>query len=218
MWQLGSEPDPTRPLRSEPVRRDEVLVDKSSWTILTMPLDTWTRERRSDGYWTEQWLVGDPVLWRSVIEELAAEHEAAVARHEALRALAKGWGIARWLPLPPEAEAYFAGAIVRVYGAWEYTCQHCGVGYLGCYGRPRLYVCSDRCKREREKTLKRQWRAANPPDSQQKNAIRMKRRAAARAGRVCEHCGTPIAAARSTKRFCSDICRVRHSRPPVALQ
>jgi hypothetical protein len=174
--------------------------------------------RKSQRLGADWWLVGDPALWRSVLEELAAEHAAAVARHEAFyeQARANGWGIARWmtqpLPGPPQAEAY-------EYRLREYICAHCSGGYLGCSWRqPRLYVCSDRCKREREKTLRRQWRAANPPDSQQKNAIRMKRRAAARAGRVCEHCGVPLEAARSRKRFCSDVCRVRHSRPSVALQ
>ncbi len=54
--------------------------------------------------------------------------------------------------------------------------------------------CSERCERRR------------------KNAGRVRalseRRAEARAGRLCNHCGGPIDAARSTKRFCSPRCRV----------
>ena len=34
----------------------------------------------------------------------------------------------------------------------------------------------------------------------------------ARAGRTCQHCGKAIEAARSTRRFCSDICRVKAHR------
>jgi hypothetical protein len=41
------------------------------------------------------------------------------------------------------------------------------------------------------------------------HARRTAQRAEARAGRQCEHCGVAIAATRSPRRFCSDICRVK---------
>jgi hypothetical protein len=48
------------------------------------------------------------------------------------------------------------------------------------------------------------------------NAARAARRLAARAGRVCEHCGAALATRRSTMRFCSTLCRVtaHRRRPP----
>jgi hypothetical protein len=98
---------------------------------------------------------------------------------------------------------------LREVDAREYICDHCGAGYLGIEltGHQRVLVCSNRCQRERQKARQRRWRVDHPSDSQSKNAKRMARRAEARSGRVCEHCGGPIEAARTTKRFCSDICR-----------
>jgi hypothetical protein len=215
MWQLGSDPDPTRPLRTAPVRREEVLLDKGRWQLLTMPLGTWTREERlwfttDDGVQiTRGYMVGDAALWRSVLEELAAEHAAAADRRKSFyeKALREGWGIAPWMtePMPSLPEPVF-----DLWRLREYSCYHCGAGYLGPRGR--VYVCSDHCGRDRRKTRKRKWRQDNPLLSQQINAARTARRAEARASRVCEHCGVPISADRSTRRFCSDICRVRAHR------
>lgn len=81
----------------------------------------------------------------------------------------------------------------------EYRCHQCGTRFLapdlpGTMAR----VCSAKCLEERG--IKGQ---------QASNAARTKQRAEARTGRTCEHCGEAIEAARSTRRFCSDLCRVR---------
>jgi hypothetical protein len=73
-------------------------------------------------------------------------------------------------------------------------------------------MCSNRSANAHRKRVYQAWRLDNPRDPETVNPTRAKRRAEARADRKCEHCGKPIDAERSTKRFCSDSCRVRHSR------
>jgi len=50
-----------------------------------------------------------------------------------------------------------------------------------------------------------------------KSTKRAQERAAKRAGRTCEHCGKPIVAQRSTRRTCSDACRVAARRAKGAV-
>jgi hypothetical protein len=187
-------PDPTRPLRNEPVRRDEVRIYAASgyprWRM-TMPIGTFRRVERDEfsasmkKTYTWKYLVGDPALWEAL---LAAEKRS----------------------VKPE---------IPEFDGFEYHCQQCDRRFLsGRLHGNQVPLCSNRCERDRQNAWRRRWRERNPADYRLINAARTARRAEARAGRMCEHCGTPIAAARSTKRFCSDVCRVRHSRPPVALQ
>ncbi len=78
--------------------------------------------------------------------------------------------------------------------------------------RSRHRVCSNHCEHERRAMLRRQRRRDNPPPSWQAHAARTAQRAATREGRQCAHCGVPIEAARSTRRFCSNVCRVKAHR------
>lgn len=218
-------PDLTRPLRTDPVRRDEVLID-SEWQLLTTPLGTWTSETRpwftgNDGQQhTEKMLVGDSALWQPLLDELTpalatefVERQKAIieetAQHPQLRAVLSAPKKRR----VPKPEFGFREAI-------EYVCESCCGRYLGraLFGNKqrRVRVCSNRCERARRNALQRQWRRYHPPDYEEINAARAARRAEARAGRTCEHCGQSLVeAARSTRRFCSDICRVMwHHRSP----
>ena len=66
----GFEPDETRPLRSEPVRREEVMINDRE-QLLTMPIGTFRFEHREleahprsgpPFRYTEDWLIGDAAL------------------------------------------------------------------------------------------------------------------------------------------------------------
>jgi hypothetical protein len=226
------DPDPESPLRSEPVQRDEVRFEvrlerwwvgqwvrgwQRHYELWTMPLGTFRREERQLFDWPAiAWFVGDPVLWRSLWDEVATNLAADYA--EELRfyqqhpdfARLRGWPREWWLPQVPE---------LREAQTRQYVCEHCGRGYVGIQLRgDQLCFCSNRCERERRNAQQRQWRENNPPDYRIVNAARTARRAEARAGRVCEYCGAPIEAARSTRRFCSDICRVRQHRAGSVLR
>ena len=143
MWQTPSALDLTRPLRSDPVRRQEVFVHPRRWRLLTMPLGTYTREEHADR--ASPVLVGDLALWAAVLNEMAAEHAAATAvRRQAYeQALSNGWRPAPWMTqsLPFEAQPLFDAPWVR-----EYVCEVCGVGFLGVtyyrYWHSRYRVCS----------------------------------------------------------------------------
>jgi hypothetical protein len=218
-YMFSFEPDLTRPLRADPVRREEVLIDR--WELATMPLGTFRLEERSHASittpgtsWTDLWLVGDPVLWQPVLDEVAAEMTRQCQEIERWRRENPDlWGPPRVRSLPkPE----FRHRSMR-----EYRCDHCGCRHLGLERHPRnvrrvrVWVCSNRCERDRRSAQQRQWRKRF--DYQSDNSARAFSRAAAREGLVCEHCGQPFEAARSTRRFCSDICRVKwHRRPQRA--
>jgi endogenous inhibitor of DNA gyrase (YacG/DUF329 family) len=49
------------------------------------------------------------------------------------------------------------------------------------------------------------------------NAVRGEHRAESRAGLVCQHCGGPVAAQRSSRRFCSGRCRVAAFRAKASV-
>jgi hypothetical protein len=212
-------------LRSEPVRRDEVRFEvrfelgwlggwQPRYELWTMPLGTFRSEVRQRAGWPAvSWLVGDPGLWRSLWHEVAVNLVADYAGP--LRFVYQAHPvdharIERWLPPAPE---------LPEVAARQYICQHCGRGYVGIQpgqGGHRICVCSNRCERERRIAQQRQWREKHLPEYRLVNAARTARRAEARSGRVCEYCKAPIEAARSTRRFCSDVCRVRaHRAGPV---
>ncbi len=220
----GFAPDVTRPLRAEPVRRDEVLIKPWSWELATMPTGTFRVELRHHAStitghaWTWHWLVGDPDLWRPLLDRLAVEMAAERALHEQWRRASPAlWGAApkeKPLPKPEFLHSATADALR------EYDCEHCGARHLRhALKGPRVCVCSNRCERERHKARQRQRRKDTPPNYRAVNAKRTARRAAARTGLVCEHCGQSFEASRSTRRFCSDICRVWwHRANPQAAQ
>jgi hypothetical protein len=214
--QKGVDPDPGRPLRSEPVRREEVLITECDWRLLTMPIGTFRLEERPTTWGIGHQLVGDAALWQSLLDELAVALAAEIesrrrSREELLR---QDPSFARFMsnrppPVCPKPEFYVGS------GNWrprEYVCEHCARRYLGgaLRGNHRVCVCSNRCAHARRNAQQRRWR--DEIGCWNDNVKRTARRAEARAGRACEHCGVPIAAARSTKRFCSAICRVRHHR------
>jgi hypothetical protein len=206
-----------RRLRRGPVQRDEVSIALSRnldhWFLTTMPVGTYRRVkkvRRFEGRTSTHEFVGEPALWQSLIDELKAKSEADFEREEVtMRALffpAEYYGPPRPVFLEPEAR--------------EYVCEHCGKSYLGRnWPEKRLRLCSSRCEREHAAAVQRRWREANAVTSTRSHASRAKKRAKARADRTCEHCGVAIEAARSTKRFCSDLCRIRahhqRSSPPA---
>lgn len=64
-------------------------------------------------------------------------------------------------------------------------------------GKKSSSFCSDACLTK--------WRKRKRAEQRKEEAAT---RAEARSGRVCEQCGEPIEAARSTKRYCSIKCRV----------
>ncbi len=163
-----------------------------------------------------EYVIGDPALWQPLLDELAAEidklalgiEEERQRREQAVRALpqiARSMGPLPGLPKLPELEFRADGDRVQ-----EYVCEVCGVRYIGGVKlrANEARVCSNRCWHARSDAMKRQYRRDHPLDYD-RNGARAERRAAARAGRTCGHCGMPIEAARATKRYCSDICRVR---------
>jgi hypothetical protein len=176
-------------LRTEPVRREEVLIN-SHGELLTMPLGTFEVVKAPGrGVWAGKlydYAIGEPVLWAALLDELQ-----------------RGYDRQPGFLIFPE--------LVEIQQCWE--CKHRFLRIFGNHDRrSKVVLCSNECSRRW-----RNWRAArrrfrHPPDYQLVNAARRTRRAEARAGRVCAHCGVTMEAARSTKRFCSDICRVRASR------
>ena len=191
------------------MRSDEVVVAewREHWVLMTMPIGTYRISRRR---WNIE-AIGEPALWQPLIDELAAEADRILKQHNAWReeALAAGYRVPKGLlqqalePLDPRLDGD-----VR-----EYICTQCGEPYLGLeYHRAKRLagrLCSRECERKRALGQQREWRAAHPEALARSNASRTWKRASARAGRNCEHCGTPIEAARSTRRFCSSLCRIR---------
>jgi hypothetical protein len=126
-----------RPLRSEPVRRDEVRFEvrferqwlggwQPRYELWTMPLGTFRNEvRQRVGWPAVAWFVGDPSLWRSLWDEVAANLVADYAgtlgdvyqAHPDFAARLEGW-------LSPAPE-------LRVADVRQYICDYCGRGYVG---------------------------------------------------------------------------------------
>ena len=79
MLPYGVRPRLDRPLRAEPVRRDEVYVHPTHWFIVTMPLGTYYHHLAPDDpYWNS--LVSEPGLWADVLKQIQAEYDAVMAR------------------------------------------------------------------------------------------------------------------------------------------
>jgi hypothetical protein len=98
-----------------------------------------------------------------------------------------------------------------VYGVRHLRCGHCRADLVGV----RLFrspLCSDNCRRLWRNAQQQTERRRYPSVKAKVNKSRDARRAEAREGRTCEHCGRAIEALRSTKRYCSAVCRVRHHR------
>lgn len=185
----GNEPDPTRPLRSEPVRRDEVRIyrrligDGNPQWLVTMPPGTYRLEER--GKSRSQYFVGDRALWQPLMDELAAQY---AARHEYWRQ--------RGFPGPQQR---LPGLEISLLMGFEYTCEQCGARFLAYKLVDNMVrLCSDKCEGERTAAQQRAWREANAVQDNFRQYHR-----------TCAYCGVAIEAARATKRFCSDLCRTR---------
>jgi hypothetical protein len=81
-----------------------------------------------------------------------------------------------------------------------YRCQ-CGAFFVGQRSRQWRRLKCDDCAKTAEAMRRR--RALDR---------RSEKRGEARQGKRCEQCGKPIEAKRSTRRFCSGLCRVRAHR------
>jgi hypothetical protein len=127
----GDKPDPPRPLRSEPVRRDEVRLvykgrlDETHYCHhLTMPLGTYMVEARNG----DEYYVGDPPLWRAVLDQLAAEfdaqYQAVLVRHADM--LQNPLVMAAIRQMRPQRKYLPKPEIVVGIDAREFRCEHCG--------------------------------------------------------------------------------------------
>ena len=85
------------------------------------------------------------------------------------------------------------------------ACQRCSVPFIDHYV---AQLCSDCRPAMRKQSVAKQ------------TAKRSEARAAARSARIvaCGQCGAIVAAARSTRRFCSGACRMRARRIAIAMR
>jgi hypothetical protein len=181
---------------------------------LTMPLGTFCLEipeGEKYGYY-----VGVARLWHSVLEQLASEYvaqyRAALGKHEKLlrHAAANQPELVGMIKETRPHPLRVPKPVIFSPLSCEYECEHCGRRFLShrIHGNG-IPLCSNACESVRSNRMQRKRREENPPDYFAINAARFRKRAEARAGRMCEHCGMAVEATRSTKRFCSDICRIR---------
>jgi endogenous inhibitor of DNA gyrase (YacG/DUF329 family) len=215
----GREPEPSTTIRSEPVRREEVLIGYG-WQIMTMPEHTYryTKEWISAGSTNWEWWRGHAEhveeLWRSLLDELSVEREAEIPRlveryaHIGRVMAAHGLGGGSGYEPPPFSPLpRFTGDI------FEYSCQQCGRIFLTKRRSKHaaIRICSDVCRRAYNATVKRAWYQNYEFKDrliERANAARARRNAERRKGRICQACGAPVEAERSSKKFCSDRCRV----------
>jgi hypothetical protein len=164
-----------------------------------MPLGTYRIKRSTYGY-TE--FVGVRALWHPLLDELAREVDADFERQQQYPAELRG--------LRRELPTTVFHALNWKNDVRECDCDHCGIRFLWRQWRyDRKYEGLRCCSNRAWSSVKRRWRERQPAGSAKSNARRTKKRADARTVRTCEHCGAAIEAVRSTKRFCSDICRTR---------
>jgi hypothetical protein len=174
--------------RTKPVTRDEIRF--RYWKLEAMPADAF-HER--EGEWRTE-MVPIPELWRPLLRKLKREHKAYIeGPWKELVAHYESVGVGAGKPWdPPSLPKY-------VYESDERACHHCFKDFyrIGSHGR----YCSDICAKEAA-------RPARQRRIEKQTRIKTQKRAATRAGRECLTCGVPMEAARATKRYCSDRCRV----------
>ena len=222
----GRKPSPSGTIRNEPVRREEVLITPD-WQIMTMPENTYryTETFEEIGSTGHGWWItradGVEELWRPLLDELCAEREEQILKRKAHWDEFVKLVSSRGHPLtspdykpPVEPKTQF-----KSYGSSgiiEYQCHNCGSIFVSCdlsyslahQGEP---LCSNACVRAHKSSVKKRWYHNHPDKAElieKANAARARRSAERRQGKVCECCGGPIDAERSTKRYCSDKCRV----------
>jgi hypothetical protein len=177
-------------MRRKPLTRNDVRIEGINF--VAVPVDAYQPQKpvKKSGRWRVP-AFPSPIesLWKPLIEELEAES----ARIGELRGKPITWEIPQALDQP------------RTRG----TCRHCGrpffrlsrisIRHVGSangqvFAIEKLYLpqgqyCSNHCA------------------TKARTAGRTAARAAARAAR-CDHCGEPMKAERSSKRYCSERCRV----------
>lgn len=209
------------PIRNEPVTRDEVRLIQVWWPLRrlsknaklhfrfdTAPVGTCELISTVNSWGTDRRFVGVPGLWQPLIDELTAT--VVEARHQ--RYLALHQSKPEWFGPPKRAEP-MEPPTFWLDRSRVYVCDWCQRPYLSRERRQHVIrLCSDQCEKNRINAAAQHRQELCLPDYRAVNAKRTARRADARAGRTCAHCGVPFEAARSTRRFCSDICRVRASR------
>ena len=180
---------PDKPRRNRPVERDEVMINCGK--IQTMPAGTY--EPGEFHTW-----IAIPGLWGQFLEQMV---------EQARRLQLLGWVSG---PRPPDEWLRPFSLSSR-----EYQCQQCGAIYLALRrSRLRLRLCSNRCERLHDATRTRKWRERQREqldaigEKPTYNVGRSERRRQARTDLSCVRCGAEMAAARSTRRFCSEACRV----------
>jgi hypothetical protein len=175
-------------LRTAPVTRDEVRII-APFTIGTLPADAC----QPPGIWGG-W---EPIagLFEALIEELRKQYDAwlpaDVARREAVNAI-PGFRFRLGPPPPFEARVLWP----RNSFSYPRRCRCCGREFFNT-GLVTGACCSDHCMAKR-------YRASVTT----RNAARSAERREARAQLVCRHCGKPLDAQRSSRRYCSGRCRI----------
>ena len=176
-------------MRKKLVTRDEVRLDHN-FHFCAVPANAFRPGKR----WpTEREPI--PALWKPLLRQIAREQKAYIEGPLAeMRAYWQQLGIGGDGPLPEPPT-------LPHVDLWRKTsCRHCGRGFYRI-GKYLGHVCSEVCARK----------AALPGLKRKiarQTAARSKKRAEARAGRSCLVCGEPMEAKRSTKRYCSERCRV----------
>jgi hypothetical protein len=196
--------------RNHPVTRDEVYISRvrlsrertrQGWittygpAIVALPLDACVP--KTDGRWWSDYSEYDP---HEPVEGLFDMTALSVKRWE-WESPTEGWF--QKVETPELCGTYYAGR------DWErHHCVHCTRAFATCDRWSRIKYCSNRCA----------YQARDKAIVARVVAKRSAARAEARADRQCAYapCDNLIDAERSTRRFCSDRCRVAHHRAVTA--
>jgi hypothetical protein len=173
-------------MRTKPVTRNEVRISvERFWEAV--PANAFRKDKER-GWGME----AIPELWEPLLKELERIND---AYHES-----EGFKRLQALGLYGPAEDYPSATLPEAHSWRLKSCSRCRRKFYRV-GRHAGNFCSDHCATEAAKpALKRKIA--------RQTAARSKKREAARAGRSCSTCGTPMTAQRATKRYCSERCRV----------
>jgi hypothetical protein len=163
------------------------MVDRHWWHFKAVPANALVK----DGWH----LAPAPELWVPLMDQLRREHKEYIeGEHKRSSDDWESIGLGR----PPVPDPPVLPNDISFYRS--HTCDLCGRKFHRLekyYGR----YCSDACAEEiAQEGMKRRI--------SRQTAAKSKKRAEARADRVCQSCGESIEAARSSKRYCSDRSRV----------
>lgn len=175
-------------MRTKPVTRDEIRLERYVPRILTAPTDA--MQPGACGYYRYP----IPKLWAPLLRSLQRtenrEHPKLVER----------W-LAAGLPVS-KREPRKVAAPQCAY--WPVTCQRCDRQFFYALHHKGKW-CSDVCAEAAEKERRS---ASNAKMIKARSVERFE----ARSGRRCACCGALMEVGRSTKKFCSTHCRVKAAR------